>query len=152
MDIKFQFPGEADIADLVENISPEDQMEIYALGFNPKFALDHAIENALDAVAIRKDDELACIVGISVEPGLFSEVTPWLVSTKLMRKHPRQVLELSKRIVARWRSLYPYMENYVDARHIKAITWLRHIGAVIHPEEPYGPYARPFHKFTFGEK
>ena len=152
MDIKFQFPSARDIDDLVANISEEDRLEICALGFTPKFALEHSIENAIEAVAIRKDGEIACIVGISIEPGLVGEIVPWLISANMMRGYPRKVLGLSKKILNHWRDHHPYLENYVDARHYRAIAWLRHIGAVIHPAEPYGPYGHPFHKFTFGEK
>lgn len=152
MDIEFKFPDELDILELAENISEEDRLEVLALGFNPRFALEHALEHAIEAVAIRKDGELACITGISLEDGLAGDVIPWLLSTTMMRNYRRKVLEFSTMLITRWRASHPYMENYVDARHVKAIAWLRHIGAQIHPSEPYGPYNRPFHKFTFGEK
>lgn len=151
MDIKFQYPDEADILELVENISEEDRLEILAMGVNPEFGIRHSISISLDVVAIRADEKLACIVGVASEGELVPTVYPWLIGTPHMQKFPRKVLHYSRRILSHFQSSHPYMENYVDVRHKRAVAWLAHLGAVIHPAEPYGPYGRPFHKFTFGE-
>ena len=151
MDIKFQFPDEQDIQDLLANISEEDRLEILALGVDPEWGIRHSISISLDVISIRADGHLACIVGVAEEGELVSTVFPWLLGTPFMQKFPRKVLHFSRKILNHFKTTHPYMENYVDARHSRAIAWLSHLGATIHPSEPHGPYARPFHKFTFGE-
>lgn len=151
MDIKFQFPDEQDIQDLLVNLSEEDRLEICAMGFEPEWGIRHSIETSLEVVSIRGDGNLACIVGVAQEGELVPLVYPWLLGTPFMQKFPRKVLKFSRQILNHFRSKHNYMENYVDARHERAIGWLTHLGAKLYPAEPYGPYGRPFHKFTFGE-
>jgi len=68
-----------------------------------------------------------------------------------MQDYPRLVLKYSKLLLARWRARYPFMRNFVDARHTRALAWLRHLGADFQFLPEHGPYKKPFYLVTFGE-
>lgn len=151
MEISFTLPEWPDVDELVENMLPADYREIRALGYDPRFALEQSIANSVEYVAARVDGKLACITGLAVDSPLGEGAYPWLISTPVIFTNPLAFMRYTKKIVGHWQELYPFMANYVDERHCLAVRWLRHIGAEIHPAEPYGPYRRPFHRFTFGE-
>lgn len=150
MAISFHQTTLEDAAELDANLLQADRQEILAMGFEPLAGIEQSIRTSIDAVTIRKDGELACIVGICRSTDLADVIRPWLLSTKVVLDNPFVAARLSKVILAKWRAQYPYMSNWVDARHWRAIHWLRWLGAELAPAEPFGPFKRPFHKFTFG--
>lgn len=142
---------EQDILELLENLLPADRQEILAMGFDPEWAIRNSVLTSLECVAIRGDGRLACLTGICETLALDPKVHPWLLSTDMILEFPRKTLVYSKRILSRWQLTHPYMTNYVDARHDRAIRWLVWLGARLTFEEHFGPYRRPFYKFEFGE-
>ena len=58
MDIKFQFPDEQDIQDLLANISEEDRLEILALGVDPEWGIRHSISPDVNVLKV-----LFCLFG-----------------------------------------------------------------------------------------
>lgn len=141
---------EQDIEELLLGLLPEDRAEILAMGFEPGWGVRNSVETSLECVAIRESGRLAALFGIS-EPVALADPRPWLLGTSVMREHPVLLLWVSRKIIRRWQAMFPYMTNYVDARHCLATTWLRWLGATLTPEPEYGPYKRPFYKFEFGE-
>ena len=55
-------------------------------------------------------------------------------------------------MIATWREQFPFMFNYVDARHTDAIRWLKWLGFEFDEAAPYGPFDLPFYRFTMGEE
>jgi hypothetical protein len=47
----------------------------------------------------------------------------------------------------RWASRYDQLFNYVDARNLRSIAWLQHIGFQVFEPQPYGLEGLPFHRF-----
>jgi hypothetical protein len=50
-------------------------------------------------------------------------------------------------VVERWRKRYGRMTNYVDARHTKAVRWIKWMGFEVLPAIPLGPQQALFHPF-----
>ena len=48
------------------------------------------------------------------------------------------------------RALFPYLFNFVDARNMKSIRWLKHLGYAVGPPVPFGVAGLPFHPFSMG--
>lgn len=151
MALDFRLPTEEDILYLLANISIEDKRELRAQAVDTEWAIRHSIELADESLAIIANGNCLCILGIT-SMGVSGTALPWLLGTDEMKNYPRQVLIYSRRIISRWKSYYPYMENWVDARHHRAINWLTHLGAKFEYHEHYGIYGRPFYKFSFGEQ
>lgn len=150
MEISFHAPENCDAIELERNLLPADRDEILAMGHDPVWAIQNSLATSLEAVVIRKGGVLACITGVCQPIALSGDVYPWLLSTPVILENPIPTLRLSKTILNRWRAVHPYMSNYVDARHWRALHWLQWLGAELSPAEPFGPFKRPFHKFTFG--
>lgn len=142
--------SEEDMEELLPALLPEDSAEILAMGFSPEWGIRNSVETSLECVAIRESGRLAALFGVS-EPIALADPRPWLLATAVIREHPIEFLWLSRKIISRWRGMFPYMVNYVDARHCRATTWLRWLGAELTLEPEFGPYRRPFYKFEFGE-
>lgn len=151
MQISFHQPSPRDIEELLADMLPADRLEILGLGFDPGWVLPHSVEQSAEVVAVRGDGVLGSIVGI-MDGGLSGDPQPWMVSTSRILCQPKEVLRVSRKIYLRWQSMYPYMWNYCDARHFRAIAWLKWLGAKFPAEpEPVGPFNRPYFKFEFGE-
>jgi hypothetical protein len=148
--VSFRAPTEKDILELVSKLAEDDRKEILIQGVEVEWAIRHSVEASEEVLAIFADEVLACFVGITVEDGLVPSATPWLLGTKTMQAYPKKVLYYSKWLVRKWSKVHPFMVNYVDARHERAINWLKHLGADFEEIPEYGPYKKPFFRFTFG--
>lgn len=151
MVLKFSDPTTEDIEYLIKHLSVEDEREILCQGVSLEWAITSSIENSAEVVSIFDDDKLLCITGLVHDNGLVPRAYPWLLGTTAMQKYRRQVLLYSKKFILDWRTAYGKLENYVDARHHRAIQWLTHLGAELEFIEKHGIYQTPFYKFTFKE-
>ncbi len=72
---------------------------------------------------------------------------PWLLASDDFETHGLVIARLSRPLLDRMRTLYPRLENRVDARHTKAMRWLSWLGFAIDPATAWGVEGRPFHRF-----
>lgn len=74
---------------------------------------------------------------------------PWFVATNKFDSFSFAVGKQSKEIIKMFLEIYPYLQNYVYAKHFTAIRWLRWLGFTVNNEYVwfYDKYV-PFHKFT----
>lgn len=150
MELKYEAPTEWHIQALLADLAKDDEQELLAQGVRPEWGVRASIEQSSEVVAISNEGGLGCITGLVETSGLAPQVYPWLLGTNYMQKFPLQVMRVSRKLIRRWTSLHPYMYNYVDQRHTRAIAWLAALGATFEEIPAYGPYRRPFYKFTFG--
>lgn len=152
MEIKFSPISEEHVEFMLKEISWEDRREALAMGFSLEWVLRSSLKNSEQSMAILVDGELVCLLGVVFEDTLSAVATPWMVATPKMQLFRRPVLVYSKKVLSMWLEQYGYLENYVDARNHRTITWLTHLGASFEYLPYFGPYARPFYRFSFGEK
>lgn len=93
-----------------------------------------------------------CIFGVAKPSLLVDAGRPWLVGSDEIEKHAMKFLRENRKVLRRMKEEFPFMFNYVDARHENAIVWLDWLGFTIEDEVPYGPGQVPFHRFTMGEE
>lgn len=141
---------EADIAELLENLLPEDREEILAMGFEVEWGVRNTVETSIESMAIRGDGKLACLVGLCESSILAPRIYPWMLATEVAVIDKKNNLRISRDLIRLWTSEHPYMTNWVDQRHTRAVEWLKWLGAKLTPTT-FGPYRRPFYKFEFGE-
>lgn len=127
-----------------------DRRECWALGRTPKEALRIGLRTGLHAMtAIEDSGQPAAMWGLHVTSLVGGEATPWFLGTDRVFMHPRELLRIGSRIVAWWRSEYPYMRNIVSVENDRAIRLLRHWGAEIgetrelHRGVAFVPFAFP---------
>lgn len=138
-----------DIAVLVKNMREHDKQEVNAA---TRMGLRNAVETSVTMSTYSKtglvNDELVCMWGVCPISLLSSSGSPWMLGTDLIEKRQRVFLRRSKPWLDDIRKDYRYLENFVDARNVLSVKWLKWLGFEMDEAEPYGIHGEPFHKFT----
>lgn len=71
---------------------------------------------------------------------------PWLLATPAIKLAPVSFFRESRRTLTSCLEKYRHLINFVDARNVLSLQWLRWLGFEIRPAEPYGPDQLPFHR------
>lgn len=138
-----------DIAVLVKNMREHDKQEVNAA---TRMGIWNAVETSVTMSTYSKtglvNDELVCMWGVCPISLLSSSGSPWMLGTDLIEKRQRVFLRRSKPWLDDIRKDYRYLENFVDARNVLSVKWLKWLGFEMDEAEPYGIHGEPFHKFT----
>ena len=149
VDIVSRPPRLSDVDALVANLRPADALELSASGGRDLHnSVRHALNISPHRWAIEADGELVILGGV-VPISLIGGVgTPWMLGTTRMDRLPGALTKVGMHYRDVAKSLYPELVNYVDARNVKAIRWLKRIGFTLSDTpEPYGVQGLPFYKF-----
>ena len=126
-----------------------DKQEVNAA---TRMGLWNAVETSVNLSSYSKtglvNDELVCMWGVCPISLLSSSGSPWMLGTDLIEKKQRVFLRRSKPWLDDIRKDYKYLENFVDARNVLSVKWLKWLGFEMDEAEPYGIHGEPFHKFT----
>lgn len=142
-------PG--DEVELIAMMRDADRREIAAASMrSPGEAVPLAIAHSEKTWTGFLAGRLAFIGGVTAPSALSGTRRPWLLGTTAIDRHPAAFMRHCRRWMPKVRRQFPRLENHVDARAGKTVKWLRALGFVIHPDEPYGLCRRPFHRFTMG--
>lgn len=144
-------PSYAAVLYLAEHLRDADVQELRAV-HGDDLDLVACLQVAVDSseevwIAINYAGEPIAVFGVAPLSLLGGQGCPWMLGTDAMLRHGREIVVLSRQHVARWGQRYDCLFNYVDARNLRSIAWLRHTGFVIQPAQPYGLEGRPFHRF-----
>lgn len=125
-----------------------DRDEIWAAAaLTPYEGLLVSFQSSLEAWCWLIDDVPACVFGVSAESILSGVGTPWLLSSHLLPRQQMAFLRRYRPFLAEMLALFPLLRNWVDARYVQSVAWLRWMGFTILPPAPYGPFHLPFHAF-----
>lgn len=149
--VQLRRPEAAYLRHIAHNLRTADARELQAV-HGPDLDLEQCLVTAVASseeahVAFTAKGEPFAVFGVAPVSLLGGQGCPWLLGTDVMRGYGRDIVVLSREHVARWGLRYPELFNYVDARNLRAIAWLRHTGFTIHPARPYGLAGEPFHRF-----
>ena len=140
---------EADIDLLVENMREHDVQEVNAA---TNMGIENAVKTSVKLSSYSKtglvNDELVCMWGVCPISLISGSGSPWMLGTDLIEKKQRVFLRRSKPWLDDIRKDYRYLENFVDARNVLSVKWLKWLGFEMDEAEPYGIHGEPFHKFT----
>lgn len=89
----------------------------------------------------------ACMFGIALTSSVYNKGAPWMIGSTLIDQHATAFLRRSKAAFYPLARHYSELENYVDARHLAAIRWLKWLGFEFDAPKPYGVAQLPFHRF-----
>ena len=71
--------------------------------------------------------------------------SPVVTSTKWRR----DFLHTSRILVEEWQKRFPILQNFIDARNVTHIRWLRWLDfTFISRREQHGPFGLPFYEFV----
>jgi hypothetical protein len=137
-----------DLPVLVANMRPADRAELTACS-GPDLArtVRASFDITPNAFAWVDGDSLVAVGGIAPVCLLTGTGSPWMVGTSLLDSFPSALTRGAKTYLRRMQRTYPIQVNYVDARNVRSVRWLRRLGFTIHPAEPHGVAGLPFHRF-----
>ncbi len=134
---------------LANNMARADREECEAVGMGPFKALSESLERSAAAwTGMVGDSRPVCMFGVTPMDILAGVGSPWLLGTEELQKYAVTFLKLNRQYLAKMLDLFPHLVNYVDARHTRAIRWLKWLGFRFDPEPvPYGIWKMPFYRF-----
>ena len=97
---------------------------------------------------VADDSDLLGMFGISKTADPMISVV-WMLCTERLQKYSKTFIKLSKQWVIEQNKKHSILMNYVDARNITSIKWLKHLGFVlIKRVEQFGIGKKPFYEFV----
>lgn len=144
-----RWPTLADIEHLAANLRACDRRELEAShGPDMLAAVQHAVAVSTHCWAMIVGGELALIGGAAPVSLLGGIGSPWMLGAEHLDRVPGALTRMGKEYRDICLAAYPHLVNYVDARNVKSLRWLRRIGFQIAAEPiPYGPFRMPFYQF-----
>jgi hypothetical protein len=88
-----------------------------------------------------------CMFGVSPNPVLQGVGMPWMIGTTLLERHAMTFLRRCRPYLEEMSESFVLLQNYVDARNVSAIRWLKWLGFKFDSPQPTGPFGLPFHRF-----
>lgn len=137
-----------DVLALANRLRPADLEEVIAYGVDDVHAaIAQSYRLSLHCWAGLVDDDLACVFGVTPVSMISGIGSPWMLGTPTLVKHGRVLVRETPRYIHAMLKAFPILQNHVHARNTVSVRWLRRLGFVLGPAEPFGPYGEPFHPF-----
>ena len=135
---------------IAANAREADVQELHASSYQtPLNAMKLGMDLSDFALTGCVDGEPVMMWGVYFESLLWGIGTPWMVATKQLDKFAMVFLRRCRDGLLEKKKNYGMLVNYVDARNVKAIRWLKWLGFNVEEEtKPYGALKLPFHRFT----
>ncbi|MGU3629837.1 hypothetical protein [Comamonas sp. C24C] len=147
-DLLFRMAVPADAGRLVSDMREADRAEVEACsGPDVLAAISASIARTGEPFAVESDGQLLAVGGVVPISLLSGQGSPWLLGTTALDLFPGRLTRGAKTYLSRMQTEYPHLLNYVDARNVRSVRWLRRLGFTVHPAEPYGIAGLPFHLF-----
>lgn len=142
-------PHAGDFELLAAHMRERDKEEAWASShMAPLEAIIHSVKVSRDTTRVGTvDDTPVCIFGVQPPSLLGTVACPWMLGTDGVDLNSLAFLKRSKRWVRAASLEYPKMENFVDARNIASIRWLRWVGFTVYASAPWGRDGLLFHRF-----
>lgn len=133
---------------LADHMRDADRIEVLASnGQTPEEALRYSFESAVRAWTAIAGGEVACMWGVSPGSLLAGVGVPWCLTGRPCDKIRVAFARGSLRALDAMHETFPILSSVVDARHVRAVKWLRWLGFSIEDAQPFGEDGMPFHAF-----
>jgi hypothetical protein len=141
---------EAHVKEVADYMRQADRDEVYATNHHkPHTALRISVNCTPEPKAGTVDGRAMCIFGIGQSSLLSNDGSPWLLGHEELPKHARAFLRMSFGWMKEERLKYSKLVNYVDARNVHSIKWIRWLGFELEAAKPFGIDKVPFHRFSW---
>ena len=116
-------------------------------GVGPFEGLISSVKNSTLKWSIAKGDDIIGVFGVGAA-NIFSEHgSPWLLATPQIEEIGLSFLRQSRGYVKQMLNQHSFLENWVDARNVTSIKWLKWCGFSFDDPAPFGVEQLPFHRF-----
>ena len=139
-----------DVYVLYPKIREVDVEEVKAtIGLNIKDGLMASYQTSDETYTMVADDgDLVGMFGLTKTADPLISVV-WMLCTERLPQYSKTFIKLSKQWVIEQNKKHSILMNYVDARNITSIKWLKHLGFVlIKRVEEFGIGKKPFYEFV----
>ncbi len=139
---------EDDARELAPRMRAADMAEVWASGRkSPEDALLSSVRMSTHAWSGFVDGKLVVMWGCGPASMLDRIGVPWMLGSDDILKHQKAFLRRNREYVGKMLLCYTRLVNWVDARNVVSIRWLRWLGFKMDVEQPYGVLGLPFIKF-----
>jgi len=139
----------AHIPEIASRVRDADVLELWSLScLTPAQAMYYGLNLSKWARTGFIGGEAACMFGIVPVSVVGNVARPWMVGTSLLDRYAKTFLRKCAAEVEEMQSRYRRLENYIDARNVRAIAWLEWLGFKMGEIEPVGPFKTPFILFS----
>ena len=140
-------PTTYDMVYVAMHMNKDDRNEVIAATGDQDMlrVINDSVTRSAMCWAFQPADEPVCLFGV-VPLSMLGAGSPWLLSTGRILEYPRPLLKGGRACVAHMLAEFPYLVNYVDARHVRSLRWLARLGFTVYDPLPYGAAGLPFHK------
>jgi hypothetical protein len=147
IDIRLVQPG--DVEALVAKMRQADINELRASGVGEILPrVQASVDRSVLCRTGTADGEVGCIFGVVPVLTLFDqEGSPWMLGTDLVTRHQRVLMRRCRPYIQDMLRIYPHLVNAVHADNHAALRWLKSVGFLLHPAEPFGVDGALFHPF-----
>lgn len=133
--------------ELADNLREADARELGALGVTPSEALVESVQSSSHAWAWLGDDgRVIAMFGVAPVSILSDTAIVWLLGSPSVDRHAVTFMRICRAYLDYISPTYPRLINYVDARYVRAVAWLRRLGFEVADAEPLGPNGVLFHR------
>ena len=139
-----------DVYVLYPKIREVDVEEVKAtIGLDIKDGLMASYQTSDETYTMVADDgDLVGMFGLTKTADPLISVV-WMLCSERLPQFSKTFIKLSKQWVKEQNKKYSILMNYVDARNITSIKWLKHLGFVlINRVEKFGVDKKPFYEFV----
>ena len=126
-----------------------DIEEVWAASHQiPYEALSQSLALSPYAQTALYDGVPSAMYGVAVAGFMDTVGAPWMLATDDLKLWSFQFLKRSIRVIQEMLDCCPHLFNYVDARNVKSIAWLKWLRFDVSDNpEPWGLDGLPFHRF-----
>ena len=139
-----------DVYVLYPKIREVDVEEVKAtIGLDIKDGLMASYQTSDETYTMVADDgDLVGMFGLTKTADPLISVV-WMLCSERLPQYSKSFIKLSKQWVIDQNKKHSILMNYVDARNITSIKWLKHLGFVlINRVEKFGVDKKPFYEFV----
>jgi hypothetical protein len=140
-----------DVFEMGDNIRVADRLECWAAGHIwAEEAIMRGLASSTRTWTARADGLILAVLGIEPVSAITGLGRPWMIGTEALETYAIATIRASRPALTIMHQMYPRLENWVDARNLKSIRWLRWLGFKVYTPKPWGVEGMPFHRFTRG--
>jgi len=152
VEIKFVKANQLFVDELKDGLRLEDEQEcLAASNQHASFAMQAGFNNStLCWVGLIGGKPFNCF-GVAPS-GIEGLGVPWMLGTNDIKNAARGIAKNSEIYIGKMLDAYPKLLNWVDARNLISIYWLKRCGFNIEPPTHYGHQNKLFHRFHINKE
>jgi hypothetical protein len=142
-EVSFRTPEWHEIVDLAGRLKESDVAEIdAAYAMEPLDAITSL--RGSDVTGAYIDGRLEVIYGVNAADYDANMAAVWMLSSDVLHRHAKRLIRLGRQWLDEQQARHGVLFNFVDARAVRTLSWLRRMGFSFTDVPQYGARGLPF--------